>query len=245
VADWSERVPNFDATRGFPYRRPLCTYCLNTGWVVAETGNEPADPEDFAKLMEAQRLRQKAKLRPMPIYGEAHAPCPFCDFGHEIEFPAPPKKGMPTRVPPFGPDGYWGEHGWLKEHLRPRPADSKPNMVVNRIEARTLAAKAAAMVENVEPVVADRPTPEQRKAALDESTVKVERAGTTESTDARERAVVRESTEEKERAAEDESTDQKERADRAESAGAGERAEEPNSTEARERAGGEESTGPG
>jgi hypothetical protein len=207
MSDWSQRVPNFDEATGYPYRRPLCTYCLNSGWVVVETGTEPTDPEDFAKLQEAQRLRRKAKLNPLIVYGEAYAPCPHCDFGHEIEFPAPPKKGRPTRKPPFGPDGYWGEHGWLKEHLRPREPDGKPDMNVNRLEARTLAAKIAAIAEYVEP--------REQRAVARESAVSSERADAPESADHDESS---ESSDQSERAVVPESADQDERADESESA---------------------------
>jgi hypothetical protein len=155
------RVPNFDPDRQLPRRSPVCVYCRNGGWVVVETGNEPANPEDFTKFREAQRLRVKARKQPMATYGEAYAPCPYCDLGEHFEFPPekPARRGEPKRRMPYGPDGFWASHEWLKTHLRPLEPDSPPNMALNRVEAATLAARVARLFEAVEPSHPDRPTP--------------------------------------------------------------------------------------
>jgi hypothetical protein len=78
-----------------------CRYCID-GLVVTIVGPEP--------------------------YGEAFGPCPKCEAGHLLEFPAPDEKGK-TKPGTWGKDGFWRgrDHSWLEPLPDPSPLPRDEN----------------------------------------------------------------------------------------------------------------------
>ena len=54
---------------------------------------------------------------PTDAYAEAYGPCPKCEAGHLVEYPAPDAKGR-QKPGPWGENGYW--RGRDKSFLEPR-----------------------------------------------------------------------------------------------------------------------------
>lgn len=88
-------VPREARTRNLSparHRREQCWYCDDTGWVVVQT-------------RPAQRFALNGRIHE-PAEGacyEEMAPCPFCERGYGLEFPA----ADANVKPPWGIDGFW------------------------------------------------------------------------------------------------------------------------------------------
>lgn len=73
-------------------RKEHCRYCGDDGWVVVDRGNAPRTDEDFDALSKLRRDNPHLRYH---VYGDALAPCPFCEQGHANEY-----------------SGYYGTEGW-------------------------------------------------------------------------------------------------------------------------------------
>jgi hypothetical protein len=101
----TELVANLQQPSGA--RKEHCGYCGDDGWVVVDKGNAPRSPEDYASL---HKLREDNPGLRYDVYGEALAPCPYCEQGHANEF-----SGY------FGPEGWWRGRPDLAAQLEREP----------------------------------------------------------------------------------------------------------------------------
>ena len=81
-----------------------CKICCEVpGFVAVDVGNGGRTLDEHRLLRQVQRERATQGKPPLPVYGEALAPCPACELGGVTEFPT-------SGVGPWGADGFWRGH---------------------------------------------------------------------------------------------------------------------------------------
>lgn len=101
---YEDRYANWDGN-------DRCCYCLDTGLVtVALRDPTPATINRAGKpvqMMTALERAQAAGASEAGLRYEEEGPCPMCQIGYRVEFPAPSERVPDPGPGPWGRDGYW------------------------------------------------------------------------------------------------------------------------------------------